>query len=262
MQKPLLTDLVQLVLKTALVVSVGMACFVLLSRYVGVPSFSVSQTSTQKQSTFDVTGKAEIVTIPDEAKINVGVTAQELTVAQAQDKINQTINNITQALKNLDIDEKDIKTQNYSIYPDMNYQPSALNRITGYHASVNLLVTVKDFDKVNQVIDQATAQGANSVGGVSFDLSDVKRKELENQARAEAIKNAQEKGQELAKLAGMRLGKVVNVMETQPFYPPLYREAAFDSALPMDAGKVAAPTNIEPGSQTYEYTVTVSYETL
>jgi uncharacterized protein YggE len=260
MQKPL-PDLVYLVVKTALVVSVAVACISLLTRYVGTPSLSISQTSTQKQSTFDVTGKAEMVAVPDEAKISVGITAQELTVAKAQDKVNQTISNITDALKTLGIDKKDIKTQNYSIYPDMDYQPNALNKITGYNANVNLLVTVKDFDKVNQIIDQATALGANNVGGVSFDLSDAKRKELENQARGEAIKDAQEKGQALAKLAGMRLGKVVNVSENQPANQMYFRET-IDAALPMAAGKSAAPTNIEPGSQTYEYKVTVSYETL
>lgn len=261
MQKSL-PDLVYLVVKTALVVSVAMACVVLLTRFVGTPSFSISQTSTMKQSTFDVTGKAEMIAVPDEAKITVGITAQELTVAKAQDKVNKTINNITEALKALNIDKKDIKTQNYSIYPDMSYEPNALNKITGYNASVSLLVTVRDFDKVNQVIDQATAQGANSVGGVNFDLSDAKRKELENQARGEAIKDAKEKGQELAKLAGMKLGKVINVSENPPTSNIYFRQNMMDSAMPLAAGKAAAPTNIEPGSQTYEYTVTVSYETL
>jgi len=260
MQKPL-PDLVYLVIKTALVVSVAVVCIALVTRYVGTPSLSISQTSTMKQSTFDVSGKAEMVVVPDEAKIAVGISAQELTVAQAQNKVNQTINNITEALKALGIDKKDIKTQNYYINPDYDYQPNALNKITGYNAHVNIAVTVRDFDKVNQVIDQATAQGANSVGGVSFDLSDAKRKELENQARGEAIKNAQEKGQDLARLAGMRLGKVINVSENPPSNNLYFREAALDSAMPL-AAKAGAPTNIEPGSQTYTYTVTVSYETL
>lgn len=260
MQKPL-PALVYLVVKTALVVSVALVCISLLTRYVGTPSLSISQTSTMKQSTFDVSGEAEMVAVPDEAKISVGITAQETTVAKAQDKVNKTINNITEALKALDIDKKDIKTQNYSIYPDMSYEPNALNRITGYNANISLQVTVRDFEKVNQVIDQATAQGANSVSGVRFDLSDAKRKELENQARGEAIKNAQEKGQSLAKLAGMRLGKVVNVSETQPASNLYFRDSAME-AMPLAAGKSVAPTSIEPGSQTFKYSVTVSYETL
>ncbi|MFZ5376930.1 MAG: SIMPL domain-containing protein [Patescibacteria group bacterium] len=259
MQKNL-SQLLELLIKTILVTSAGVVCVALLTRFVGPLGLSVTQTSTMKQATFDATGKAEMVVVPDEAKISVGITAQETTVAQAQQKVNKVINDITESLSKLEIDKKDIKTQNYSIYPDYDYEPRGLNKISGYNANVSLSITVRDFEKVNQIIDTATANGANTVGGVSFNISDEKNKELKNAARAEAIKDAQENAKKLASLAGMKLGKVVNIIEVEPNNGPLYREMA-KSALPMASG-VAEDTQVEPGSETYEYSVILSYETL
>jgi uncharacterized protein len=107
----------------------------------------------------------------------------------------------------------------------------------------------------------ATAAGANQIGGITFTLSDDKRKEVEKLAREEAIEDAKQKARELADIAGMRLGKIVNITEmpTASTVQPLYREAMNDAALGAGGG---APTNVEPGSTSFTYMVQLSYETL
>jgi uncharacterized protein len=245
--------------QTAAVVIVSTLGVILVTRVAGGPSLSINQISTNKMSTFDVAGESKISTIPDQAEVNMGITVNEGTVKAAQDKANSVINAINEQLGTLGVDKKDIKTENYSLYPIYDYQTGAGQNITGYTVNANLKVTMTDFAKLNQAIDLATGAGANQIGGISFTLSDEKKAETEEQARKEAIDNAKEKAEKLASLAGMRLGKIVNVAEapSMPEYP--YGPVMMDAKMGAGGG---APTNVEPGSTTFTYTVTLSYETL
>lgn len=244
-------------LKIAVGIVLGVLGITLLSKYTGPFPLSITQTTTQKQSTFDVTGQSKVTTIPDKAMVNMGITVNEPTVKQVQDKANTIINNINAELGKLGIEKKDIKTDNYNLYPNYDYREG--QKITGYNVNANLTVSVTDFSKLNQAIDAATKVGANQIGGISFTLSDEKKKEVENQARKEAIDDAKAKAETLSKLAGMRLGKIVNVAE-QPSYNG-GREIMPMMAKAQDGMGGGAPTNVEPGSTSYNYSVTISYET-
>ncbi len=223
----------------------------------GPVPISVTQTSVEKQNSFDVIGSGEAIAVPDEARVNLGVTEESQTVLDVQNKLNTKINQINQALKSLGIDKKDIKTVNYSVNPNYDYRGG--RQITGYMANATLQVKLTDFDKLNQAVDAATSQGANQVGGISFGLSTEKEKEVRKEAREDAVAEAKNKAEELAKLAGIKLGKVINVNENieLPGLRPIYLEA---EKMALDA--VEEPTQIEPGSSQIQVQVTLSYETL
>jgi uncharacterized protein YggE len=245
-----------------IVVAAGLSTLavVLVTRLAGGPSLAINQITTNKASTFDVTGESKISTVPDQAEVRMGITINQSTVAAAQDDANRVINDINTQLNSLGIEKKDIKTENYSLYPNMDFQ-SGTQRITGYTVNANLVVTMTDFAKLNQAIDLATQAGANQIGGITFSLSDDKKAETETEARKEAIENAKEKANELARLSGMNLGKIVNVYEspTPEFMPYAARDMmAQEMAIGSGGG---APTNVEPGSTNFSYSVTLSYET-
>jgi uncharacterized protein len=233
------------------------------TKALGPIPLSISQTTTNKQSTFDVSGQGEVTTAPDRAEINLGIQFTENTVARAQEKGNQTINKITEDLKALGIEKADIKTINYSLYPSYDYQGG--QRITGYNLNVSLQVKIKDFTKITQVVDTSTKDGANQVGGISFTLSDEKKQDVENQVREQAVKRAKEKADTLSRISGVRLGKIVNVIENGNSpgpYPYLMAEKAMNRPADMTGGSAGSPTNVEPGNTTFTMTVTLSYETL
>ena len=253
----------QLITIVGIVLTVGLSTLavIMVTRLAGGPSLAINQITTNKMSTFDVTGDSKVTTVPDQAEARVGITVNENTVKAAQDRANSVMNSINEQLATLGIEKKDIKTENYSLYPNYDYSTGSGQRITGYVVNANLVITIREFDKVNQAIDLATSAGANQIGGISFTLSDDRRDEVEQEARQQAIENAKEKAVDLASLAGMRLGKIVNVYEspTDLSYPMPY---AADRAMGMGGVESAAPTNVEPGSTSYNYTVTLSYETL
>lgn len=228
--------------------------FVLLfsfTKIFGPIPFSVNSVTTSKSSTFDVTGEGKVTASPDIALVTVGIVANGQTVKQAQDQVNSTINKVSDAVKKLGVDSKDIKTTNYSINPTYDYSNG--QKITGYSANTNLLIKVKQLEKTNSVIDIATANGANQVGGISFDIND--RTKLENEARQKAVDEAKKKAGDASRIAGFKLGRIINYSENpQGIGPVPLRAMAADKAIG------GAPTQVEPGLSDIVVSVTLSYE--
>jgi hypothetical protein len=256
-------QLVTGVLTGTLTAGLAVGAIVLISNLTGPLPLAVSQTSTMKQSTFDTTGTSEVTTTPDEAQVSVGFTNTDPSVGKAQDDANKTVAAITDAIKKLGVTPENIKTTDYNVSPNYDYSPesTSYNKITGYTVSSTLTIKTKELEKLNNIIDAATANGANQVNGVSFSLSKDKSEELKKEAREEAIADAKENAEELSRLANMKLGKIINIYEYQQSPQPMMDFKAMSAVAPMgEAG--GEPTNVQAGSTTYTYQVTLSYETL
>lgn len=245
-------------LLTVLAIFIGL--FLYTSLFGPIP-FSVNSVTTNKTDLFRVEGTGKASAAPDTALLSLGVTKNATTVQVAQNQINETTNKIIAELKKLGVEEKNIKTTNYSIYPDYDYSTPVTGgqqRFRGYIASQNIEVRVKLIERANQAMDVATAQGANTVSGVSFVLDDEVKKQLENKAREEAVKNAKEKAESLSKIAGIRLGKIVDVQESSiPQVFPYAQNPALGSANKV----LEQRTELNPGENNVQITITLSYET-
>ncbi|MEK7129656.1 MAG: SIMPL domain-containing protein [Patescibacteria group bacterium] len=223
------------------------------TKLAGPIPFSVTSVTTTKTDTFSVTGEGKVTVSPDIAIVNAGVQAQAATVKTAQDQLNRAINAVSDAVKKLGVDARDIQTTGYTIYPTYDYA-SGRQRITGYQASSTLTIKVRDIDRANSVIDAATAAGANQVGGVSFDVDD--KAKAQNEAREKAVTQAKQKARDAAKIAGFTLGRIINYSENfggEPRPIPLMAKAE-------GLGGAGVPTQIEPGSSEITVTVTLSFE--
>lgn len=227
-------------------------------KYVGGIPFSVNQVSTQKMSTFDVFGTAKKSVAPDQATVDIGVRKQGKTVKDAQSAGNAVLDQLVKELKKIGISEKDVKTTNYSVNPE--YAQDNIQKITGYVVYANTEVTVKDgnFEKIEQVMDLAGSLGLEQVGGLRFGLSEELEKSVKAEVRVLAIKEAKEKGENLAKLAGMRLGKIINIVESgsEPYIPQYVRSMKVDISMPSES------TQVNPGTSQVSVTVTLSFETI
>lgn len=235
--------------------------FILYTKLFGSIPFSVNSIQTTKDSLFRVDGTGKATAVPNTALLQLGVTQSGNTVLEAQNKTNTAANKITQDLKALGIEEKRIKTTNYSVNPDYRYSTdNSKPTITGYTVTQSIEVEVKPIDRANKAVDTATADGANMVGSIQFTIDDTTRKDLENKARDEAIKNAKEKAQQLAKSAGITLGRIIDVQESSnAIQPPILYKSEQLNAAPRDTA--GEPTEFNPGESTIQLTVTLSYET-
>lgn len=219
------------------------------------PGIPLSIVTTTKTDLFTVTGEGKATGIPDIAQISIGITATGNTVTQAQSQANAVINKISDEVKRLGVGEKDIQTTSYNLRPEYDFM-SGRQSIKGYIADINLTIKARQFDKINQIIDTATANGANQVGGLSFTLDDATQEKLENQARREAINKAKQKAAEIARESGLTLGRIINVSENPANTPrPIYAMAE------KAAGAPSEPTQVQPGSSEIIISIVLSYET-
>ncbi len=162
-----------------------------------------------------VSGRGTVSYEPDVANITMGVQVDKVTRAdQALTQLNEKINNVIKAVEGVGVAKENIKTQNYSLYPQYDW----INNVQtpgGYNASQLLVVKVTNLsvnkDLVSQVIDAATKAGVNQIQGVSFDSS--KLEDLKQEARLKAIVDARGKAKSIAGSLGVRLGKVIGWWE-------------------------------------------------
>ena len=94
--------------------------------------------------------------------------------------------------------------------------------------------------------------GANSIGGISFDIE--KPDELQNEARKAAMADAIAKAKLYVEAAGAELGPVMTIAEQGGYMP---RSMA---AAPMMEATAAKPVPIEPGTQNVDIEVQVTWE--
>ena len=116
---------------------------------------------------------------------------------------------VIQAIKKKGVAEKDIVTDRYVIEPI--YDDYNSLTIEGYRIYNMVAITLRDINKVNDVMIAALSAGANQVVNVEFYLSDLRQ--YRDQARDLAMVAAGEKAQDLAEAAGAEAGCVLNISE-------------------------------------------------
>ncbi len=214
--------------------------------------------SEEQRHSITVTGEGEVIGVPDIAKIQLGCSVEKKTVAAAQEDNTEKINNIVEKLKNdFDIDEKDIKTSNYSIYPQYNWLEGR-QTLRGYQVSQNIDIKIRDLDEVGEILQVSGDLGLNQVGSLSFEIDEPE--DLKQEAREKAIKKAKEKAESMADIVGVNLGRIINFSEYTDTPTAIY-ESAYKS-IGMGGGFDEATPSIEAGSTEIKITVTIEYEIL
>lgn len=147
-------------------------------------------------------GEGHVTAIPDQAKINIGVSTENPNVQQAQQENTRISNQIIDALKRIGISENDIKTASYSVFPRYDYIEGK-SILRGYEVEHLFEVTIRDLTKTGPVYDEAIRNGANRSGLVQFLVSNQER--FYQEALIKAMTNAGNKAAVLAKTIGAPL---------------------------------------------------------
>lgn len=239
--------------KTLLIVTA--AFFLLMGGAVKMRELNYVGKSPDYQPTIFVSGEGKVQAIPDVAKITFGYTVTKPTTAEAQTDNTNKMNGFIAAVKKEGVDDKDIKTMNFNVYPEYNYiEGRQVPR--GYTVSQNVEVTLRDTSKAQRMIQLAGEQSLNQIGGLNF-VVDNQQKYIE-EARTLALKQAKANAQSIAKNAGFRLGRLMNYSEnTQPSYPsPMYA----DKGMGMGGGSAVPAPTIAAGSNEIYVQVSLNYE--
>src|SRR3989344_314064 len=214
----------------------GTAALIVLSLFLLVTMNRISDTAVTT-NTISFSGEGKIFAVPDIAAISFSIVTEATTSKEVQNQNSEKSKKVVEFLKNQNIEDKDIKTTGYSIYPQYSYpRPLSLGaesvtypeyypsnpKITGYQVNQSFEVKVRDLEKVSAVLDGLVTAGANQVNQLGFRIDDEEK--LKEQAREMAINDAKEKAAKLRKQLGILLGKIVNYQEGG-YYPPVYLKA-------------------------------------
>ena len=208
------------------------------------------------QRSLNVSGTGLVYLTPDIAYINIGVHTELATASEAVAATNAETQKVVDALKKAGVAAKDVRTSNFSIWPNTQYDPQTNTKLgTTYVVDNTVYVTVRKLDDLGDILDAAVKAGANNVNSIQFDLAD--KTAAIKEARDQAVKDARTQAQELAQAAGVTLGnlQMINFNDNVP--APLmqaYGKGGGGGA----AEAVAVPIN--PGTMTLTVNVNLTYE--
>lgn len=180
--------------------------------------------------TISVSGEGEVVAIPDIGRFSFTVTESGVDAAEALEASGSKINKVIADLKTAGVEEKDIKTENYNLYPKFKYEnrPCPAGNFCGgeeipdgFEVSQSIAVKVRDLDKAGELLSMVGGQVTN-VSGLEFTIADDSA--LQNEARSLAIADARAKAEILAKDLGVILDKMVGYNEGD-YYAPSHRSS-------------------------------------
>jgi len=214
------------------------------------------------ERTFSVVGEAEVVAKPDVGRFSFSVRTEGGTdVANLQRQNTEGSNRVIAFLEDQGVDETDIKSESYNVYPNYQYYDCRAGgvcppaRISGYTVEHSLEVTIRDIGKAGDLLAGVVENGANTVSQLRLEVDDPTQ--LENEARGKAITNARENAKAIADAGNFRLGKLISVYTMQP--DPYTRYDGYGLGGDAAAEVYVAP-QIEPGTQKIIVTVNVTYE--
>ncbi|HEY4474344.1 MAG TPA: SIMPL domain-containing protein [Candidatus Paceibacterota bacterium] len=233
----------------------GTVVMIVLAVFLIASTNQVLNTATTT-NTVSFSGEGKVVAKPDIAKISLSIVTDALTSKTAQDENSKKSKTVTDYLKKQNIDDKDIKTTGYNIYPQYKYpQYGGQPTITGYQVNQSMEIRIRDLDKVSNILDGIVASGTNQVSQLSFEIDNPDA--LKSEARAKAIADAKSKANELKSQVGISLGKIINFSENTSGYPvPIYMKAELDGRGGMGGGGPSVPA----GENEITVSVTITYQ--
>ena len=161
-------------------------------------------------------GEAEIEVKPDEATIQLSITAFEKESDLALKTLNLTTTAVTQAVNKYAVKTDQIEATDItkSVKRRRDGQYNNLE-ILGYEVSRSLTIKLKDISKYSELMSDIIVINHVSNARASFDVS--KRKDVEVKLVNMASKDANEKAKNLAKSLGSNIDSIYAISQTSNF---------------------------------------------
>jgi uncharacterized protein YggE len=200
-----------------------------------------------------VSADGEIEAQPDQAVVQVAITATGNDSTAVRETLAADTETLRDALTEYGVPADEIRTAYYDIRQERERTRNGVERgpYRGAHA---FEITIDDTDAAGEVIDVAVENGADTVNGVSFTLSDEKREELYNDALEEAMANAETRADTLASAGDLTVTGVHSILSADTDYRAYRTETAY-----VAGDSASASTSVQSGPVTVTADVRVTY---
>ncbi|WP_183425828.1 SIMPL domain-containing protein [Luteimonas sp. RC10] len=225
----------------------------LLACSLALGTVSMTATAQDPQATapadgtmLSISARAEASRVPDIATLSTGVVTQAADANGAMRANAEQMTRLTAAIKAAGIAERDVQTSGINLSPQYHYAENQPPTITGYQASNTVNLKVRDLRRLGSVLDALVANGANQINGPTFEIDNAEA--VEDEARAAALKLAQQRAELYANSLGMRVRRIVSISEGGGFAPPrpamAMRMVAQDASTPIAPGESSLSANL------------------
>ncbi len=173
--------------------------------------FSVAGTNlaaAAEPNTIAVSGMAEQEVAPDMAYIDVGINVRADDAETARTQEAQIASQIRRALLGLAITDNDLQNTSYYLYQEYKVDRNGVRTADKYVLDSSIKVTVKDLDKLSQVIDNVVKAGATNISNITYALST--QNIIQRQLLATAVENARDKAAVVASAGSRTLGNMLS----------------------------------------------------
>lgn len=173
--------------------------------------FSVAGTNlaaAAEPNTIGVSGMAEQEVAPDMAYIDVGINVRADDAETARTQEAQIASQIRRALLGLAITDNDLQNTSYYLYQEYKVDRNGVRTADKYVLDSSIKVTVKDLDKLSQVIDNVVEAGATNISNITYALST--QNIIQRQLLATAVENARDKAAVVANAGSRTLGNMLS----------------------------------------------------
>lgn len=199
------------------------------------------------------TGRSSVT--PDRFSFTVGVQTMANTVDDAVSQNNKRVASVIAALKAAGVQDKDLQTSNFNIWPQQDFQEGKQPRILGYQTTNNITVRSTKIADAGRLLGIAIGAGVNNASGINFEVTDPARGR--DQGLRAAFDDAKAKATLLAQSAGRTLGRVLTISEGMQSVPP--QPYPMQRTMAMEA-RVSSDVPVESGTQEQTYSVSVTFE--
>lgn len=221
----------------ARVLAVFVAIFVM-----GLPVFADSA------GKITVTGEGRITTVPDMATINLGVSTQARTSAEALTANSKALKQVLSEIQGAGIAERDIQTSGLSLSPVWSKNSSSsggARNIVGFAVGNQVTIRIRKLDTVGSILDLVVKNGANQFHGLVFGVQEPGP--AEDEARRLAVEEAMRKADLMAGAAGVELGAILQMNEYgSPGVRPMMARAdmMMSDSMPIAGGEVSIGASV------------------
>ncbi|MHA7155394.1 SIMPL domain-containing protein [Arthrobacter sp. TMN-50] len=203
-------------------------------------------TSSTDVPTITVTGTGSVSGVPDRLHLDIGVEVRRPTAAHAYLRAADAASRVFDALDALAFPSLTRATRQIGLRADIHWGENQEQKVSGYVASQDLTVTIDDPASASAVLDAVVHAGGDDtrITSLSFGFSDpADRASLAQDA---AWRDARDRAQRWADLAGCTLGAVESIAEDTGAVPhPLMRTMmAEDASMPVAPGEAAVVCSV------------------
>tara|TARA_A100001391_G_scaffold7621_2_gene4765 strand:- start:18426 stop:19163 length:738 start_codon:yes stop_codon:yes gene_type:complete len=195
----------------------------------------------------------QVLSDPDKATINAGVTTRGATAVAAMQANATQMDRVLAQVTSLGVPENRVQTSGITLNPQYDYRNNQPPQFTGYEATNTVTLELRDLDRIGPVLDALVAAGATNLNGPTWAIVDDSS--AKQQAREAAFAKARQQAEDYARMAGFGSARLLSVEESLNYATPMFNRVANEAL--SSAPAPATPTR--PGQVATQITLTVKY---